>query len=390
MSDGGARLEVEPLPEGVRGSIERIVHASTPGSDPLRSVEPIWERRHVLRVTTGAASAVVKLAREMRGEIDVASLQSEVSALSLCNPMPNAIAPRLFGFDSQLHLVVMEDLPVGRALADVLLLGDASSAKDAVGLLARGLASIHAYTGTREEEYRAITADFNAPRLRRSWLERAHGERDAFLRVVGDLVDASGVDEEVTVALERLETSRLRGLVHGDLCPDNVRITDDGLRLFDFEASTFGPIAIDVAYLLAPFPSCWCFAELPDAIALGALETYEHELTRLGVENVDDLRDDVAAALACFLVAWLSQIAEVLEADEPFGTSTARSLFIRLLTGFANYEASALVLPRLTRTARSLIEALDVRWPDAVVPRYPAFAPLEDAVAIPEFWRPGL
>ena len=56
----------------------------------------------------------------------------------------------------------------------------------------------------------------------------------------------------------------MQALVHGDACPDNVhRLADGVCRIFDFETSGWGAVALDAAYLLAPFPSCWCFASLP-------------------------------------------------------------------------------------------------------------------------------
>ena len=47
-----------------------------------------------------------------------------------------------------------------------------------------------------------------------------------------------------------------------------------GGRIFDFETSGWGRIVLDVAYLLAPFPSCWCFASLPAEVAAPAMAAY--------------------------------------------------------------------------------------------------------------------
>jgi Ser/Thr protein kinase RdoA (MazF antagonist) len=379
------------LSEDAGASIERMLQDSGGTQDHVLTVESLWERRNVLRVHTNSGSVVVKLARDLEsGDKDHGTLQSEAAALALFTSMPMAVAPRLIGFDSALSLVVMEDLPPGRTLAELLLLGDPRSVEDALTLIARALAALHAYTGPREGEYVASTEELNAPKLRRAWLRRAHEERGAFLNAVGTFVPTDGLDEEVTMALERLETSHYRGLVHGDLCPDNVRMTDAGVRIFDFEASTFGPIALDVAYFLAPFPSCWCFAELPDEIATHALSSYLDELTQRGVLVGDDFRIDIAAALACYLVAWLGQVSEVLTDDEQWGTTTVRPRFLRWLTSFERYEASAAAFPRLSATVRDLLAVLHDRWPDTASPRFPAFAPTGSAVQIPSFWQPGL
>jgi aminoglycoside phosphotransferase (APT) family kinase protein len=71
-----------------------------------------------------------------------------------------------------------------------------------------------------------------------------------------------------------VELAALEYLVHGDACPDNVRFLADGGRIFDFETSGWGPVVLDAAYLLAPFPSCWCFATLPAEVAAPAMDAY--------------------------------------------------------------------------------------------------------------------
>ena len=38
-----------------------------------------------------------------------------------------------------------------------------------------------------------------------------------------------------------------RGLVHGDACPDNVRFLDGRCRIFDFEHSGWGAVALDAS-----------------------------------------------------------------------------------------------------------------------------------------------
>jgi Ser/Thr protein kinase RdoA (MazF antagonist) len=369
-------------------AIQRLLRDDGHAGSDVLSVESLWERRNVLRVHTTDSSVVVKIARVMPdGQKDRGTLQSEAAALAICNAMPTAIAPRLIGFDGHLDIVVMEDLPSGRELADFLLLGSASSVEAALTRFSLGLATLHAGTARSEREYLACTADLNAPKLRRDWLRRARGERGAALDAIGQLVSTDGLEAEVDRALNRLETTRHRGLVHGDLCPDNILVTDGGVRIVDFEASSFGPIALDAAYLLAPFPSCWCFAALPQDVADSALGTYQDELARLGVlEPGDELCVDIAAALACYLIAWLGQLPDVLLDDEPWGTTTMRPRILRWLASFERYQSSATTFPKLTSASRALLDALSERWPDAVVLGYPSFAPVERSVEIPSFW----
>ena len=58
-----------------------------------------------------------------------------------------------------------------------------------------------------------------------------------------------------------------QALSPADACPDNNVSTPDGLVLLDFEQATVRHVAWDVAYLLLPWPSCWCSWDLPADIA---------------------------------------------------------------------------------------------------------------------------
>ena len=307
------------LSRAVVTSLRGILEARF-GDGHVGQVEQLWERENVLRVETARGHVVVKLARALQdGQVDRGTLQSEAVALTLCTSMQAPVAPRLIGFDAELDLVVMEELPPGRTLAEVLLLGDAASADDALQSLARALATLHAHTATREGEFAAAAAGLTAPKVRRAWLVQAREEWAASLEAIGSLVPTMGVDGEIEWALAHLEATPYRGLVHGDLCPDNLRFTDEGVRIFDYEASSFGPIALDAAYFLAPFPSCWCFAAMPPSAADSALAAYREELARRGLEPTDAFEVDLAAALACFLAVRLGQLPAALTTDGTVG-----------------------------------------------------------------------
>jgi hypothetical protein len=68
-------------------------------------------------------------------------------------------------------------------------------------------------------------------------------------------------------------------------------------------------------------------------------------------------------------------IAQALDRDMDWGTTTMRP---RLLTWLDSFIGAALrtgALPRLRSVAEAMREELRRRWPDAVVPGYPALAP---------------
>ena len=164
------------------------------------------------------------------------------------------------------------------------------------------------------------------------------------------------------------------GLVHSDLCPDNTHIADGSCRIIDFETSGWGPIALDVAYLLAPFPSCWCFASLPAEAAGPALLAYRDQVTNAGMELGPDWEAALTAALAGWVVARGARIGRALEEDRDWGTTTMRPRLLTWLHSFIEAASRTGALPRLRSLAEAMREQLRRRWPDAVVPDYPALA----------------
>jgi hypothetical protein len=164
------------------------------------------------------------------------------------------------------------------------------------------------------------------------------------------------------------------GLVHGDLCPDNTHITDAGCRIIDFEMSGWGPIALDVAYLLAPFPSCWCFASLPAFAADPALLAYREQVTSAGLDLGPDWEAALTAALAGWVVARGAGIGRALDRDPRWGTTTVRPRLLTWLASFTEAAERTGVLPRLTSLADAIRERLVQSWPDTAVPEYPALA----------------
>ena len=163
------------------------------------------------------------------------------------------------------------------------------------------------------------------------------------------------------------------GLVHSDLCPDNTHIADGSCRIIDFETSGWGPIALDVAYLLAPFPSCWCFASLPAEAAGPALLAYRDQVTNAGVDLGPDWEDALTAALAGWVVARGAN-RPGSRGGQQLGDDHDAAAPADLADSFIEAASRTGALPRLRALAEAIREQLRLRWPDAVVPDYPALA----------------
>jgi aminoglycoside/choline kinase family phosphotransferase len=354
----------------------------------VRAAEKIWNRRHILRLRLADDRTVV-LKRRPRRKQDSAgpalSFNAELTALEFLNPMDIAVAPRLLGADPTVGILIMEDLGPSRSLADSLLADDGARAAADLVSYAQGMGRMHAWSMGRSGQYAEIRERLAGPpdaSFAPMWTDAIANRKEPFLAMAAGLgLPTAGVGEEIGSLGTLMDGAGYAGLVHSDLCPDNTHIADGVCRIIDFETSGWGPIALDAAYLLAPFPSCWCFARLPSEAADPALLAYRDQLAVEGVDLGPDWDAALTAALAGWVVARGAGIGRALDQDGNWGTTTVRPRLLTWLRSFTRSSARAGVLPRLGALAQAIQEQLQNRWPDAVVPEYPALAPPGAALA---------
>ena len=177
-----------------------------------------------------------------------ASRANEVRALS---SFPSGTAPALIEHDDE--RIVMEDLGDGPSLADLLLGDDGTAALRGLLAWATTLGRIAAATtGTRPEASERMPAWYDPARV------------DGLAGALGTSVPDAVVEE-----LRRppaANDDRFVSLTPLDVCPDNNRVTPEGVRLFDFEWTADVHAGTAASYLLVPFCSCWCAAALPDGV----------------------------------------------------------------------------------------------------------------------------
>ena len=346
------------------------------GPAPVRAAEPIRNRSHVVRLHLATdRSAVLK----KRAEEDTFGV--ELATLEYLNGMPEPVAPRLLGADAEAGIVLMEDLGPGPSLADSLLTGDRSRVRADLISYAEALGSVHAWSMRRPRDPRLGTPP---------WPGAVARGKDAFLGAAVSLgLTAVGARTEIDQLSLMLTETGYHGLVHGDACPDNVRFLDGRCRIFDFEHSGWGPVVLDASYLLAPFPSCWCFGRLPASVAMPAMSAYRGRLQAAGINLGPSWDAAMTAALGAWIVAWGDRIVRVLEEDNQWGTTTMRPRLLTWLRSFTSAAGRSGVLPGLRVLAGELHERLSVRWPEAVIADYPALArPGSAQVQVPDFWQP--
>jgi Ser/Thr protein kinase RdoA (MazF antagonist) len=313
-----------------RAAVERILAAAWGGPVTLASVAGLAERDHVVLVEAAdGRGAVVKQPRppdDYPWPVDPEGVPLEWASLDHLGAAAPGVAPRLLGGDGEQGLVVIEALPGVRSLDQSLLGGDPAQAREDLLAWSRVLARLHAGTLGTAAEFAAARARRGLPAQREPWwLERLAGAAPGFTAEARDLgVDPEAVAAELHRIRSILSTSHV-ALVHGDPCPDNVLISAAGCRLIDFERASMASAALDYAYVLSPFPSCWCFGLLPAGLVAEATTAYEAAAAAAGMELGDAWGEAVGAALALFAAVRLGdRRGRPVDEGDQWGTTTAR------------------------------------------------------------------
>jgi Ser/Thr protein kinase RdoA (MazF antagonist) len=162
---------------------------------------------------------------------------SEVAWLQIAGNIVPGSAPEILADDSENGMFAMQFIPPerGRLWKDALSAGEADLAFAAK--TGRVLATIHAATAARPELAARFATDstFHAIRLE-PYLETAARRHPDVAAPLNALV--------ATTAATKL------ALVHGDISPKNIIITDSGPMFLDAECAWWGDPAFDLAFCL--------------------------------------------------------------------------------------------------------------------------------------------
>jgi hypothetical protein len=382
---------VTALSDEELSAVEEITGSGTVAS------EVVWERPHVVRVSLkDGRSVITKRPRQNRdtgavGAPEREAFERERAVLELLADVFDSPAPHLVGAAGD--LLVMEDLPPGRSLAELLLGADEDAARAGIVSFAGALGQMHASAVGMEGRFGVL----RQPPDRSMVTDKAvAGFVTLADRFRSDVASGRLADDAHAVADDLRADGWWRTLIHGDPCPDNTRIEDGQsgrFRIFDFEHASFGSCVLDASYVVAPFPSCWCFGRIPDDISAGAVAEYRRVLGEVRPQALDDRAWDGAltTALAAWVVARGQMVLTLLDADSDWGTTTVRVRVRRWLDAFLAAAHRSDRYPALRAVCTTLSEELAKAWPDAVLGDYPSLPTgASTVVDVPAFWRPGL
>jgi hypothetical protein len=339
------------LNDGVRlgGGLGEAVVVRVIGSSP---------RSRVWQVEFGGRPAIVK--QVVGGDDAQARFEREIAALTLAAGVRPAVVPEVLGSDPDERLMVLE-----------YVAADGPTPAGWQSDYAVALARLHAAARFLPGAVAAApvpaapvpAAPVPAAPVPATDVLPDAADVTAFLAFAGRMgaAAAATVEDELLAVVERLARADRDALLHGDPCPDNAVPTAAGMRFVDLEQAALGPAAMELAYLSAGFPTCWCAASAPGPVLAGAESAYRatwHSIT--GTEPAGDLTDAQVGWLISgdALVqrarrGTVDHLARAGRRDWRWGTATARG---RLLHRLGVVAVAARDRDDLTNLGRLCIE----------------------------------
>jgi len=188
---------------------------------------------------------------------------------------------------------VMSDVGPGQQLDEILLGGDYALAEKSLISLMKTLATIHKETIGKESQFLTIRDALGEPYEKDGGIDKQIFDYLNFLERISTYLNIEFVSHIIEKELREIldvvfKPKKLLGLTHWDPCPDNCMLVKDTVKLYDFERGCFSNVLIDGLYLSARFPSCWCFANIPQSIIDKAEKEYRNILSHKVPEISDD------------------------------------------------------------------------------------------------------
>jgi hypothetical protein len=288
---------------------------------------------------------------------------------------PLGLGPVAYTGDVERGFYLMEDLGDGESLADRLTDNSLEAATAALFAYARSLGELHTATQGQEAHWQELQRKLGVNDARASddsWQKDVMAFRAICAR--HSVTIPTGFDLEMT-RIEHVLRNPDEYMVFSptDCCPDNHYLRGERVCFFDCEGATMRHALLDVAYLLAPFPTCWCTSRLPADLVQRLIAAYREHFP-----GGTDFEEHLTLALASWTISSLTwDWAGNWEAsDHSWGLVTLRQRHLHRLENLLARENLETLLPNLASMTRRLHETLHTRWADLEsMPLYVAFRP---------------
>ena len=335
------------------------------------------------------SSVIVKRAVAMGDEVydpdqpggPASRLFNEWASLQFLGEMASdpPLAPRLYGGDRNVGILVMEDLGHStEGLPDRLLGDDSMAAESDLVAYATTVGRMHGRTVGHVARFHELRDAHgpSEPELGHDWVQSTfHAMLDAL-----NLAPGPAVDDDLALLMTSVASpSEFTAFIHCDPCPDNWMRTGSTDRLLDFEFARPGNALLDGVYGRVPFPTCWCIGRLPEHVTRTMERAYRTELARTCPAARDDAHYARGVVEACaywmILACHWSPMTKLLEEDQEWGTGTIRQRLLARLDVVAQAAREAHHLEAIGELAEAMSRDLHSRWEREVVPLplYPAF-----------------
>jgi hypothetical protein len=292
------------------------------------------------------------------------------------------MCPEMFAHDGAERLVVLEDLGRGPTLADKLLGQDPRAAEKALLSWARSMGQLHAGIAGREADFSALSRRLGVPRMIDPLAKASKTlpvELPDLLSVTLGTATSAAVRERAVDTINRLHSAGHRSFSPSDACPDNNLITSRGVRFLDFKGGCWRDIRLDAGYLRVPFPSCPCSFSLPAGMTEAMIAAWRAEVREVWPDLDDD--DVLQAGLRDAQLFWVWTSTWRLlprpgEEDRPIDPNThspLRGVALRARWRQLAIDAERVGDGLIAEHSRAVATALDQRFPNAELARYPAF-----------------
>jgi len=335
-----------------------------------------------LAVTGGPVGSVI-LKAAVGGEEDAGgglggTTERFVSEWAGCEMLaPLGLGPRAYGGDVAGRFCLTEDLGAGETLARRLLGRDAAAAEAALMAYARSLGDLHAGTLGQGARWDGLRRERGAPEgpadpTPAIWKREAEAFVGECARLGCEPAGGSeGLAGDLAAIGAALADPDYNAFTPADCCPDNHFLRGERVVFFDCEGGRMRHALIDAAYLLAPFPTCWCCARLPEGLPERLLAAYRERFP-----GGADFEDQLTLMLAAWVPGPFVRCAEMdwETKDTPWGLSTIRQRGLALTQHLLARPNLRALLPSFADALAALGARFAAQWPDlAPMPIYPAF-----------------